>query len=360
MFQQAGQIDCLRLSHVQVNGFSTVPYSDRENMQTDLFGRRGFIKAGWAGLAMIIAGPRLFFSTLSSNQPMAPRDFKAQLAGPILSIPTTYTSDFKIDYQGMRNMIELAVKAGVTVFSLTNGNSQYERLTYLEIKELTRAMVETVARRGITLAATGPWWTGQAVDYARFAESIGADGVQVLMCANAGADDRAHFEHYQAVANNTKLAIVVHGQPSLALMEQLVTLESIVGFKEEYDIDYTLALYRRFGERLNIFAGGGKGRFLAYRPYGMNAYYSTFITFAPQLAMRFWNSIKENDLKAAKEFVLKYDVPLYENWSQSFWRASLECFGVASRYMRPPQPTFSESQMADVRAFYRRLGLQPR
>ena len=70
-------------------------------MQTDLFGRRGFIKAGWAGLAMIIAGPRLVFSTLSSNQPMAPRDFKAQLAGPMLSIPTTYTSDFKIDYQGM-------------------------------------------------------------------------------------------------------------------------------------------------------------------------------------------------------------------------------------------------------------------
>jgi dihydrodipicolinate synthase/N-acetylneuraminate lyase len=328
-------------------------------MKTKLLGRRSFMKVGGTAVAAIMAAPQTVFSTFGSQKLMAPWDFKAQLAGPILSIPTTYTSDFKIDYRGMRNMIELAVKAGVRVFSLTNGNSQYERLTYTEIKELTRAMVETVAGRGVTLSATGPWWTGQAVDYARFAESIGADGVQVLMCANASADDRAHFEHYKTVANNTKLALVVHGQPSLALMEQLITLESVVGFKEEYDIDYTLALYERFGKRLNIFAGGGKGRFLTYRPYGMNAYYSTFITFAPQLAMKFWNSIKDNDLKTAQEFVLKYDVPLYENWSQSFWRASLECFRVAGRYMRPPQPTFSDSQMAQVSAFYKRLGLQP-
>jgi dihydrodipicolinate synthase/N-acetylneuraminate lyase len=320
-------------------------------------GRRSFLKTAGVGLGLTMVRPLSALPMLAPKRPLSPVDFKNQLRGPILSVPTTYTSTFKIDYQGMRNMIESAVNAGVRVFSLTNGNSQYDRLTYEEIKELTRAMVETVAGRGITLAATGPWWTGQVVDYARFAESIGADGVQVLMCANADANDDGHFEHYKTVANSTKLALVVHGQPSLPLMERLMTLGSIVGFKEEYTPDYTLSLYKRFGDRLNIFAGGGKARFLTYQPYGMQAYYSTFITFAPQLALRFWNAVKNNDLKAATDFVIKYDVPLYEGWSQSFWRASLECFGVAGRYMRPPQPTFSDSQMADVRTFYRGLGL---
>lgn len=324
-----------------------------------LVDRRNFIRSGSAGLAMILASPLPAFSMSNPKKAIDPSEFKNRLRGPILSIPTTYTSDFKIDFHAMRRMVEMAVNAGVEVFSLTNGNSQYDRLTYDEIKDLTRLMVETVAGRGIMLAATGPWWTGQAVDYVRFAESLGADGVQVLMCSNAGADDQGHFEHYKAVASNTKLPLVVHGQPSLTLMERLMTLDSVVAFKEEYDIDYTLSLYERFGDRLNIFAGGGKGRFLTYQPYGMKAYYSTFITFAPQLAMQFWNAVKSNNLKAAKEFVLKYDVPLYSNWSQSFWRASLECFGVARRYMRPPQPTFSDAQMGVVKDFYQRLGLHP-
>ena len=142
--------------------------------------RRSFLRLGTtaAGLA-VSAGSHLGFGAIAKN-PTSPEEFKRQLKGPILSIPTTYTADFRVDYDGIRHMINHAAKAGVRVFALTNGNNQYDRLTYDEIKQLTRVMVETVAGRGVTIAATGPWWTGPAVDYARYAESLGADAVQVL------------------------------------------------------------------------------------------------------------------------------------------------------------------------------------
>ena len=50
-------------------------------------------------------------------------------------------------------------------------------LSYEEIKGVTRAMVEAAGGIGLTIAATGPWPAEQSLEYARFAESLGADAV---------------------------------------------------------------------------------------------------------------------------------------------------------------------------------------
>ncbi len=320
--------------------------------------RRSFLRYGAIGLGSTLSSRSNFMPAAVLKNLTSPEDFKRQLRGPILSVPTTYTSDFKVDYDGMRRMIERAAKAGVRVFALTSGNNQYDRLTYDEIKQITRMLVETVAGRGVTIAATGPWWTGPAVDYARYAESVGADAVQVL--TPTAGDDEGKFEHYKAVAAATRLGLVVHGPANLPLMKRLAEIDSVVAIKAEFTVDYTVSLYQFLKGRWNIFQGGQKSQFLAYVPYGMQAYYSTFSTFAPEIAITFWGAVERNDLKKAGEIVLKYDVPFFQKWSHSFWRATLEHFGVASRYLRPPERTFTDAQVADVKEFFSGLGLQPK
>ena len=292
---------------------------------------------------------------LAEKSRTTPAEFKQRLTGPILSIPTVYTKERSIDRDGIRNMVELAGKAGVKLFSLTAGNSQYDRLTFEEIKELTRIAREATSGKRILIAATGAWWTGQAVDYGRFAESIGADALQVTV--PAGCHDDQLLEHFQAIAAGTGLGLVLHGQPSLRVLERLLAIESLVAMKEEYTVEYTVPIYQHFPDRLNIFAGGGKARFLMYQPYGMRAFYSTFATFAPQIGMRFWNAAQRGDVKTARDIIFRYDVPFFERWTHSFWRATLEHFGVAKRYMRPPDETFTDRQMSEVRSFYAGLGL---
>lgn len=323
-----------------------------------VFGRRDFLKAT-AVLSASTAVARSGFPQAFpiGKTPLTPSEFKRRLRGPILSAPTTYTADFKVDYQGMRNMIRRALAAGVEVCALTAGNSQYYALLYDEIKELTRVMANAVNGKGITIAATGPWWTGQAVDYARFAESVGADAVQVLLPQNG--DEDALVEHLKAVAASTRLGLIVHGSPSIHLLERLLAIDSVVAMKEEFTPDFTLQVYRKFGDRLNIFAGGTKSRFLVYQPYGMRAYYSAFATFAPHVAIDFWRAVERNDLSRARRIVFEYDLPFFERWDHAFWRATLEYFGVAKRYLRPPEKSFSDRQMQDLKSFYDRLGLSP-
>ena len=159
------------------------------------FNRRTFLSAAAAA-----AGGNLTPLRAEKTR-ITPAEFNKLLTGPILSIPTVYTRERKLDRDGVRNMVELASRAGVKVYSLTAGNSQYDRLTYEEIKELTRIAVEAAAGKGILIAATGAWWTGQAVDYARFAESIGADALQITLPAGAGDDQL--LAHLQAIASST-------------------------------------------------------------------------------------------------------------------------------------------------------------
>lgn len=252
--------------------------------------RRSFLQTAAPVLAALLGRTSALRAGTLTNL-TTPDEFRKRLLGPILSFPTPYTRDFKVDQQAVRNLIERALKAGVTVVTLTAGNNQYGQLTYDEIKALTRLAVETVAGRGIVIGATGPWWTGQAVDYARFAASVGADAVQVLMSPHAGDD--GHLGHYKEVAAAVPLGLVLQGHPSLALMKRLQAIDSLVAVKEEFTSDYTAPLFKQSAGRLNIFAGGTKARFLAYQPYGMRAYYSAFATFAPEVAMRFWEPARK-------------------------------------------------------------------
>lgn len=285
----------------------------------------------------------------------SPEDFRARLEGPILSVPTVYTESFDLDLKGIRKIVDTGIRAGCHVVALTAGNSQYDRLTYDEIKRLTQALVRFVNGRGLTIAASGPWWTGQAVEYARFVTAAGADALQVFVPPYG--DDDMLFQHFQQIARATKLGIVLHGQVSFPLLQKLMTLDSVVAYKEEYPPAYSVEVFARYGKRMNIFAGGQKSRFLMFQPYGMSPYYSTFSTFAPEIPKRFWSACEKKDFDAARQVVLDCDVPFFHAWSHPFWRATLEFFGIARRYVRPPDRTFDVQQVKELKALYASMRL---
>ena len=287
---------------------------------------------------------------------ITPEDFRRRLRGPILSVPTVYNADFSLDFDGIRKIVDTGANAGARVFTLTAGNNQYDRLTYDEIKQLTRRFVEAVAGRGITIAATGPWWTGQSVDYARFADSVGADAVQVMLPSYGS--DAGLYDHFRRIAAATQRPVVIHGKASLPLLERLLEIDTISALKEEYDLAYSTEVIALHGKRLNVFAGGQKSRFLTFQPYGMQAYYSTFATFAPEVPRKFWSAVEKNDLAAAREVMVRYDIPFFRDWTHAFWRATLEYFGIAKRWLRPPDHSFTDAEMSKLAPFYDGLGLR--
>ncbi len=341
-------------------------------MKNHPFSRRRFLEsaAAAAGAFTVVHGsPRVPLLASDSPQvsdvplptrpgPMSPEAFRRVLAGPIQSQPTPIAPNNEVDYQGLTNVVRRGRQYGVKIFELTAGNSQYFSLSYDEIKKVTRTLVEAVEGQGITIAATGAWWTERAADYARFAESVGADALQILMPEPHGGED-ALVQHFETIARATRLPLVLHGVYSESLLTKLVHIESIVAMKEDSALDYYIDRIVTFGDRLEIFSGGAESRYLVGYPYGAKAFFSTYTSFAPDISMKFWSAVQQGDIKQAARITTRYDYPFIKRFTVPFWHATLEHFGVARRFVRPPLVPFTDEQMKEVKRFFDGQGLNP-
>jgi len=318
--------------------------------------RRKFLKTG--ALVGAFSSLPVSLQAADRNLRMTPQAFQQRLRGPILSIPTPFTVDFRVDGAAVRRMIDRALENDITIFELTAGDSQYSYLSYEEIKELTRLVTSTVGNRGISIIGTDAWWTERSLDFARYAESVGATALQAMK--PAGAEDPGVVEHYRRIASETRLPIILQGDYSPSLLEQLTAIDSIVAQKQDVTLDYFVDEIIRFGKRINCFAGGGLAWYLVGQPYGATAYFDSFASFAPEIAVRFREAVEHADYAAEVAIIEKYDHPFIQNFSHPFWRATLEHFGVAGRYLRPPMHTYTDAEMAQLKQFYDKLGLFPR
>jgi len=316
--------------------------------------RREFLRAG----TLLGTATALATTLQGAAAHVTPAEFKQRLRGPIVSIPTPFTSDFRLDGAGLRRMIEMDLQNQITIFELTAGDSQYSFLAYSEIKQLARMVSEAVGTRGMSIIGTGPWWTERTVDFARYVESVRGTALQVLK-PPAGDDDEV-VEHYRQVAAATQMPIVLHGDFATPLLKKLVQIDSIVALKEDISLSYYIDGMIRFGKRINCFSGGGLDWFMVAQPYGANAYFDSYATFFPEVAVRFWQAVQRGDYATETDIIEKYDHPFIQNFSAPFWHATLEYFGVAGRYLRPPQRSYSDAEMANVKQFYDKLGVFPR
>src|SRR5689334_16266218 len=100
--------------------------------------RRHFLKR-MGGFGFLL-GIHSVWALEDAHSRLSPQGVKGRIRGPILTVPTPFTASFKVDYQGVRNMVRLGLENGIGVYELTAGNSQYNVLGYNEIKKLTRVL----------------------------------------------------------------------------------------------------------------------------------------------------------------------------------------------------------------------------
>ena len=103
---------------------------------------------------------------------------------------------------GLRRIIQRALDNGLTVFELTYGDGRLWALNYEEMKLVARTMAEAVGNKGITTMCTGPWWTQQTVEFARYVESVGCNGLQVML-PEKGTED-GFVRHFEELARHTR------------------------------------------------------------------------------------------------------------------------------------------------------------
>nr|HPM85073.1 dihydrodipicolinate synthase family protein [Candidatus Anammoximicrobium sp.] len=101
------------------------------------------------------------------------------LAGVLPIVHTPFLADDSIDLASLRREIDWAL--GVGAEGLCTGMvSELLRLTFQERLDLTAAIAEMNAGRGVVVAGVGAESTKQALEYARAARAAGCDALMAI------------------------------------------------------------------------------------------------------------------------------------------------------------------------------------
>lgn len=304
---------------------------------------------------------------------MNTEEAKHYLSGPIASVRVPFDRDGCIDFRGLSNQVEFDIEAGARTVMLTAGDSHYFCLTPDEIAEVTKTVVQQVGGRSLVVAADCQLATAGAISFARLARDAGAD---IVMCLPpdwaSSTTPQSLAEHYSEVGKVLPVMIVTgvfiprgidFGLKTIEL--SLTASQNIVAIKDDMCGEFAPKLCLLAYERCAIIAGGQKVNHLNMYPYGCDGYLSTLLTFRPEVAQKYWESIETGDLVAARTIVRDLDMPLFDflftlpGDFDAGVHGMLELFGLSSRYRRPPYVSLSDQDMEKLSAFLKSKNLGP-
>lgn len=127
--------------------------------------------------------------------------------------------DNQIDTQALKALVEAQIAGGVDGIVPVGTTGESPTLSHAEHMEVIRLAIEYAAGRCQVIAGTGSNSTAEAIAMTQEAEAMGADGtLQVCPYYNKPSQEGV-YRHFKAVADNTKLPILLYSIPGRSGIE---------------------------------------------------------------------------------------------------------------------------------------------
>ncbi len=168
-----------------------------------------------------------------------------------------------LDFDMFGKNIEAQLDGGVHGLIIAGSLGEASVLSTEEKYDLLTYALKLVNGRVPVLLNIAENTTAAAIKVSQTSEELGADGLMLLPPMRYRADDREAVAYFRAVAQSTKLPILIYNNPvdystyvSLDMFEELLLEPNIQAVKESTrDLTNITRLKNRFGDRLKIMAG---------------------------------------------------------------------------------------------------------
>jgi 4-hydroxy-tetrahydrodipicolinate synthase len=183
--------------------------------------------------------------------------------GVMPAITTQFDADGNLSLAAFKNNLSHQIKAGVHGIILGGTLGEASTLTLDEKKillEITLAQVEGKIPVIMNIAEQS---TVEAIQVAKTAEANGADGLMLLPPMRYKATDHETVAYFSAVAEGTKLPIMIYNNPvdykievTLEMFEALAKHKNITAVKESTrEVTNVTRMINHFGDRFKILCG---------------------------------------------------------------------------------------------------------
>jgi 4-hydroxy-tetrahydrodipicolinate synthase len=169
-------------------------------------------------------------------------ELKKKLKGVIIVNTTPFNHDGSLDIEGLRANLRWLLKrtAGKDfIFNPLGSTGEFYAMSDEECKAVIKTTVEEVNGKLPIFAGAGRPGTMETVKMCKYAESVGVDGVQVILPYYFTATEEGTYLHYKTIAESLKIAVMVYNNPGPSgcwirpeLMAKIAKIPNIIACKE--------------------------------------------------------------------------------------------------------------------------------
>jgi len=274
----------------------------------------------------------------------------------VLFFPVTpFTPTGEVDYDRLAEHIATGVDAGPGGVFVACGTGEFHALGHAEFGRIVATAVAVVAGRVPVFAGAGGS-IAHAIEFARSAETNGADGVLLLPPYLVSMPQAGLVAYTKTVAAATDLPVIVYNRGNARFDEtsavQVAQLPTVVGFKDGTgDLDNVARIVRAVqdalaptGKQFQFFNGMPTAEVTqqAYRAIGVTLYSSATFAFAPELALAFYTSLESGDDTTTHALLREFFHPLVRlrdtvpGYSVSLIKTGVTLEGLDAGPVRPP------------------------
>lgn len=185
------------------------------------------------------------------------------VTGVFVPFVTPFTDTDELDITALRGHIDFMIGEGVHGLIPAGSTGESQSLTAAEYGSVIKETVEHVNGRVPVFAGASANATRQVVENARYAESVGADGVMITHPFYSLPDQDELYAHYERVASNISIPIMIYNNPFTTgvdsqpeVLARLSYLDNIDYVKESSgDVTRIMRIIEESEGRLAVFSG---------------------------------------------------------------------------------------------------------
>lgn len=277
-------------------------------------------------------------------------DLKVKIGSGLLSFPITdFGADGEFNARSYAERLQWLSSYGAAGLFAAGGTGEFFSIGYDEYDSVIRTAVENSSPSVPVLAGVG-YGTRMAVDLARRAEAAGAAGILVLPHYLMMAEEAGVVAHMTAICRAVEIGVIYYARDNTRLspagLEQLAeACPNLIGYKDGIgDVQLMQRIAHRLGDRL-VHIGGLPTAEVFAQPYlemGVTTYSSAVFNFVPELALRFYQAVRQRDSQTVDALMKTFYLPLIElrdrrrGYAVSMIKAGAELVGRPAGKVRPP------------------------
>ncbi|UXH76626.1 4-hydroxy-tetrahydrodipicolinate synthase [Roseateles amylovorans] len=289
------------------------------------------------------------------------------IVGSIVALVTPMHEDGRIDFDGLRSLIDWHIDQGTDVIGVVGTTGESPTVTMEENREVIRVAVEHVKGRKPVLAGTGANATAEAIELSRFAKQVGADATLSVVPYYNKPSQEGIYRHFKAIAEAVDIPMMLYNVPGRTVADmapetaiRCAALPGVFGIKEATgNIERAAWLIKHAPQHFGIFSGDD-GTAIALMLMGGRGHVSVTANVAPREMHEMCIAAIEGRVREATALhfkLLGLHKQLFCEPSPAPTKWALNQLGRCGNHLRLPLTPLTEGGQALVQAAMREAGL---